>query len=228
METGTTLVSNDLEDLVSQRTRSLAGTTNAPTDAVFEELYNAFHDVSRGLANDVVDTVLQTPGIEHLVPAFWNQVGDGPLALKVNSESTVGSEWTPDFELALKLLKSGLTTSVAMHVDGIGQASLDTHLEGHALHYQRLRGTFDVIGRMLAEMAMTPLSNGKSLLDDTLVLVTSELGRTFPMSGSCDHWAYNSYLVAGGGVYPNRMCGGYDVDTGIPLRLGFLACRSRY
>ena len=74
---------------------------------------------------------------------------------------------------------------------------------------------------MLAEMAMTPLSNGKSLLDDTLVLVTSELGRSFPMSGSCDHWAYNSYLVAGGGVHPNRMCGGYDVDTGNSTALGF-------
>lgn len=221
VSSGSMLPSNDIEELISKRTRNLAGSTNEETDLLFKGIYDSFQDVSLSLAGDIVSVIDQTAGIEHLPAPFWNDVAGSPLGLAVNSETTKGAEWTADFDLALRLLKSNLATSVTVQLNAHGARSFDTHIEGHGLHYQVLRGAFDVIGRMLGEMAMTPAGLGKSLLDDTLVVVGSELGRTFPKSGTCDHWPSNSYLLAGGGVFPNRMCGGFDVGMDSPETLGY-------
>ncbi|MBL4637057.1 MAG: DUF1501 domain-containing protein [Kofleriaceae bacterium] len=60
-------------------------------------------------------------------------------------------------------------------------------------------------------MKATPAPNGNgTLLDDTLVMVFSEFSRTWPNSGTCDHWPITSTVFAGGGITGNRMIGGYD------------------
>ena len=61
-------------------------------------------------------------------------------------------------------------------------------------------------------MKATPVGNGKSLLDDTLVLVFSEFSRTWPGT-ACDHWPSTSVMIAGGGTHGNRQLGGFDLEA---------------
>ena len=70
----------------------------------------------------------------------------------------------------------------------------------------------DVVGRLLGEMKATPIGGGRNLLDDTLVVIFSQFGRTAAKSGTCDHYPANSTVFVGGGIEPNRMVGGFTLE----------------
>ena len=74
-------------------------------------------------------------------------------------------------------------TSITLPCFGAGQFFFDTHSGATAAwaHINNLRGTFEIIGRLLIEMMLTPSPSnaGKSLLDETLVHIVSDFGRTF-------------------------------------------------
>src|SRR5262249_22172322 len=73
------------------------------------------------------------------------------------------------------------------------------------------------------ELKSTPAPGlpGKSLLDDTLVIVVSEFGRTWAAKGGSgyslgdDHHPFTSIVYAGGNVAGNRQVGGYEVPSGL-------------
>ncbi len=206
-------------------TRALRGATNAATDAFYERIYATYRRVSKELARDIVSVIEATPGVEHSTRPHWvpqsnwtyfgTSIGPG-----INSDS--GRTWLGEFELALKLLKSDLTSAISLRAPGLNGFYFDTHSSGHAPHFVQLRATFDVVGRLLGEMKATPTAGGRTLLDDTLVVFFSEFGRTWPMGRTCDHWPGNSVCFAGGNVAPNRMVGNYDLTTGPPDRIGFM------
>ncbi|MBL8951782.1 MAG: DUF1501 domain-containing protein [Myxococcaceae bacterium] len=63
---------------------------------------------------------------------------------------------------------------------------------------------------------------GKSLLDETLVVLLSDFARTWPKSGpTSDHWPSNTVILAGGGLNANRMVGTYAVNTADANASGF-------
>lgn len=216
--TGETLGTNAIEDFVAGEYRRLHGTTNATTDAFYESLYNTHAEVSRQLALDIVSQLEATPGQEHLPVPFWAPVFNGNAGywnakLAPANGATQGGEWQMD--LLLKLLKSDICSAISFYMPGLGNHYFDSHDEGHANHFIHLRVVWEQIGRLLGEMKATPLGGGKSLLDDTLVLIISEFARTWPFSGACDHWPYTSVAFVGGGVSGNRMIGNYAVE-GMP------------
>ena len=222
------LQSNDMEEMVLKRTRGLAGTTNSTTDAFYERLYEGYKKVSSLLAQDLVTEISNAPGLvdeavlphPYWVPSNWSFFGSD-IGGGVQSDSQFGVNG--DMELAMKLLRSGLTTAVSVELRGVGQFYFDTHDSGHTIQFAYVRAVYDVIGRVLAQLKHVDMGGGKTLLDDTLVVVMSEFGRTWPMSGSCDHWPGNSVLFAGGGIAPNRQIGRYAVpDPPQPGLLGFM------
>jgi len=221
---GVQLSLNDMERIAMERARGFAGRTNAATDGFLSKLYDGYKTVSRQLAQDVVSVLEATTGMEHLSTPYWIPSNWTPLGVDIGGgiTSDSGSPWATDFELVLKLLKSDLCSAVSMEARGSGAFYFDTHGDGHGEHFVMLRALFDVIGRMLAEMKATPISGGKTLLDDTLVLIFSEFGRTFPMSNTCDHWPANMVLFAGGNTAPNRQIGSYDTSTGPATSIGFM------
>ena len=105
-----------------------------------------------------------------------------------------------------------------LRATSIANASFDTHSQnGPQIHTNHLHIAFESIGRMLLEMDLTPAGNGKTLLDDTLVYIYSDFGRTFPRFGS-DHHPATCAVLVGGGVNGNQMLGGYDETlSGTPL-----------
>ncbi|PTL77349.1 hypothetical protein DAT35_45330 [Vitiosangium sp. GDMCC 1.1324] len=127
-------------------------------------------------------------------------------------------------DLALRLLKSDLCTSVHVSL----QVDFDTHNAfGHAFSCAHGRGLMDCVARFLGELKAAPAPGkpGKTLLDDTLVLVMSEFGRSWASRTSDnsyyqpdDHHPYTSVCFAGGNVAANRQVGSYTPrGLGVPV-----------
>lgn len=194
------------------------GRSNARVDGFLEQLHGSLKSVSRVLAADVVSTLERTKGIDaiattrapylqgYLMPSFSYTFG---LA---NFHMT-GLE--PRFDMALRLLKANLATSIHLSMG----LDFDTHNGlGHAFSCAHGRNMFDLAARFLGELKSTPLPGrpGKTLLDDTLVVMMSEFGRSWATKSADgynlpdDHHPFTSVMFAGGNVANNRMVGKYD------------------
>ena len=222
---------NPIEDRVGRRLRSYRGAVNPASEAVLQQLHDGLSGVSKVLARDVTTIVQATRGVEHTPKPFWAPATGGHFGVLAPSfrDDAAGGTWSADFDLALKMLKSNICSSVAVSAQAPQNQSWDNgHAEGHRSQFVQVRAVFEVIGRLLGEMKATPgQKTGKSLLDETLVVVLSDFARTWPNAApSSDHWAANSVIFAGGGIETNRMLGGYDIVDpkavgyeGTPLRI---------
>lgn len=226
--TGGMIGANAMDAHAMARIRAMRGRMNAGTDTFYERLYDTYRTVSKQMAQDVVTTLENTPAVDPSrdAPPPWITSNQGwgyfssDIGPGISSDS--GGSWAPDFDLTLKLLKSDLCTAISLNCWGMGHAYFDHHSAGHAVHFPLLRSAWDVVGRLLAEMKATPASNGNgSILDDTVVVLMSDFARTWPGSNTCDHWPTTSVAIAGGGVAPNRMIGGYDLSTAGPTAIGY-------
>lgn len=106
-----------------------------------------------------------------------------------------------NFALVVKLLKNQLVTSVNMSVGGF-----DTHANQERTLGPRLTN-FDVIfSTFLAQL------KAEGLLEDTLVVLYSDFGRTPRVNGNNgrDHWPVGGALLAGGGLLGGRAVGATD------------------
>jgi hypothetical protein len=222
--TGRKLPLNVVDDAVMRATRSLRTRSTAKTDALLQELHDTYAGVSRTLARDVVTVLEATKGVEFLPDAMpWSPNTARFGYIIGNADGGSLHDWDESFDLCLRLLKSDLVTSITLPCFGAEHFFFDTHAGVSAPHDQinNLRGTMEVIGRLLIEMMLTPSPSkpGKSLLDETLVHVMSDFGRTFPTGkAGTDHHPATTVILAGGNVRGNRMIGGYDESiTGSPL-----------
>lgn len=194
-----------LETIRARRGRSSAG-----TDALLQTLHDTYAGASRTISRDVATTLANVRGFERLpvmdpaYPMNWSAC--------IGSADSCGSfQSMGAYDFALKLLKSELVTSVSLRATSFNNNSFDTHsANGPQVHTNHLRIAFEGIARTLLEMSLTPtMTAGKSLLDETLVYVFSDFGRTFPKQGS-DHHPATCAILAGGTIIGNQMVGGYD------------------
>jgi hypothetical protein len=222
----TGFVLNPIEDRVLRRLRAQRGVFTASSQSVLEQLYDGLLGVSQVLAKDVTSIVSNTQGVQYTSMPFWAPAG-ATSHFAVNApfyRSDPGTTWDPQLQLALRMLKSNVCSSVAVGLQAPAAQSWDNgHSLGHAVQFVQVRAMFEVLGRLLGEMKATPgTTAGKSLLDETLVVVLSDFARTFPGGGahtSSDHWASHSVIFAGGGINTNRMLGSYDVQD--PKAIGY-------
>lgn len=198
--------------------RADRGRSSAGTDRLLEQLYDTYKGASRTIARDILSILEKTRGMERLAldPAYPNS---WTACLGKADACGPGASMGP-YDFALQLLKSDLCTSVTVRATSINNFSFDTHSAGgpqiHACH---LHMALEEIGRVVAEMSLTPAGPGRTLLDDTLVYIFSDFGRTFPKQGS-DHHPATCALLVGGGVAGNQMIGAYDEQSGSSSPMG--------
>ncbi|MCB1049039.1 MAG: DUF1501 domain-containing protein [Acidobacteria bacterium] len=117
--------------------------------------------------------------------------------------------------MAVKLLAKNRGT----HMVQIAHGSWDHHYSiystaGNDNLYNRCAELDPALASMLADLAQAPGVRGGSLLDETLVVVTGEFGRTpgdLTRNAGRDHYQYVwSSLVAGGGIRGNQVFGATD------------------
>lgn len=80
--------------------------------------------------------------------------------------------------------------------------------------YTQAKQLDDALGALLTDLSTMPGANpGKSLLDETLIVMLGEFGRTpgkLNNQGGRDHYLRTSYIFAGGGVKGGRIIGKTD------------------
>lgn len=197
--------------------RLQAGASNLATDAWLERLHNGLQGVGSLLARDVVTTLNNTLGVEHLPEqcTYGGQAVTGYERFGYRFGLANGGaygHYNSHFDMALRLMKSDLSSAIHLHMP---LHYFDSHsATGHTTNSLWFKGEMDAIGRLLGEMKQTPAPNypGRTLLEDTLVLVFSEFSRTWPFQGD-DHWPITSMFFAGGGVASNRSIGGFDTEN---------------
>lgn len=138
------------------------------------------------------------------------------------TQTTFGSfEYTVDLtvqaRLAVDLLESGLSHCAQIELSG-----WDTHTNNLG-QLPQWEFFFAGLRSLIDELASRDgLESGDSMLDDTVVLVASEMARTPKLNdtGGKDHWPVTSAMVIGGGLPGGRVLGGTDDDQlGIAVNL---------
>lgn len=221
---GGTVPTTAIDAFALKETRGLRASSTSGTDALLEQLYDSYRGASKLIARDILSTMMNTVGFEYLnkdsnYPATWT-------ACTGIADQCGGLESMGPYDLALRLLKSDLVTSVMMRASSIRNTSFDTHYaNGAADGSNFLRIAMEGLGRLLVEMMLTPSRQtpGKTLLDETMVYVCSDFGRTFPKEGS-DHHPATCALLVGGNVIGNQMVGSYNEamngsPMGVPVEL---------
>lgn len=91
--------------------------------------------------------------------------------------------------------------------------SWDTHSNNNGTQSASFQSTFDQLYRIVEFLAGQPGTSGTgALLDQTTVVVMSEMGRTPKLNSSNgkDHWPYTSVLLVGGGIRGGQVVGATD------------------
>ena len=120
--------------------------------------------------------------------------------------------------LAADVIQNGVAHTV-MTDTGVGW---DTHTFNaiQNTYHDELFSALKSFGDLLATRPGKEVGN--TLLDETVVVVLSEMTRTPLLNADAgkDHWPYSSALIFGGGVAPNKLVGGTDGDVlGLPVNL---------
>lgn len=128
-------------------------------------------------------------------------------------------EFPDQVRLAADVIAGGISRCVLVKHNGFNQMTWDDHggIEGQALHHQDL---FEGLSVLTEDLASRPGLVGDTLLDDTTVVVMSEMSRHPQLNGTRgkDHWTWTSAMLLGAGVAGGQMVGGYDDDVfGLPI-----------
>ncbi len=124
-------------------------------------------------------------------------------------------------EPALSCLSAGYSRCAIAEHNGLWDGGWDTHMniQDQSEHYEDL---FENLVQLMEALETTPGPAGGSLLDETVVVVCSEMGRspTVNNQGGKDHWTFTSAMLVGAGVRGGQVIGAYDDDLmGRPISL---------
>lgn len=211
------------DEMLLKAIRSRKGRSTSGTDAQYQQLYDTMLGVSKTVARDVLSLLDKTKGFEYLDANPLYAGGTMATACIGYADMCGPVRTTSSYDFALRLLKSNLVTSLTLRASSIGNSAFDVHASGGATaQTSHLRIALEAIGQMLNEMQLTPASSGSgTLLDETLVYIYSDFGRTFARTGQdgTDHHPATCGILVGGNVRGNQMLGGYD-ETAVGSPLG--------
>ena len=115
-----------------------------------------------------------------------------------------GKDFASQSQIAVAALRAGVSRTVNLTTEG----GFDTH-QNNFEQAELYESTFAGLNALMDLLAVTPSPEGGMLIEDTVVMLMSEMGRT-PMLNDQqgkDHWPFTSCLVAGCGVRGNHISG---------------------
>jgi len=128
-----------------------------------------------------------------------------------------------------------LMSSLGTRYIQINLGGWDNHqniYQANAGIYPSARALDAGLAALIDDLANTPGSNGRSLLDETLIVAKGEFGRTVggvtAGQNGRDHYFIHSALVAGGGVIGGRVLGKTSADGAFIDTPGWSASREVY
>ena len=213
----------DLERFTLTQMRKLHGHSSSGTDALAQQIYEGYAQTSTTLARDVVKILNATKGAELPKPDYCASYAPFGVTFGL---ANGGVDLAGAADMTLRLLKSDLCSVVYAFLDEVYYDSHSGQI-GQASGTARVRAELDIVSRILNEMKHTPAPGmpGKTLYDDTLVVILSEFSRTWARGKDQgapegwqypdDHFNYTSVILTGGNTAPNRQIGGFDLDPAV-------------
>lgn len=174
------------------------GATTVPTRAaghVDDALVRLLERARGPAAADLLDSVTRARQLEDAI----DQLGFGAVRTPADRA-----------RVAVRALASGLARTVTLGSPyGL---YWDSHANNESVQSYAYEELFGALQVLVSELASTPSPQGGRLLDDTVVVCLSEMGRTPRFNGGAgrDHWPFTSALVLGGGVPGGLTLSGYD------------------
>ena len=132
---------------------------------------------------------------------------------------TGGSDFESQAAVAVDALSRGVARCVSLDSTG-SLLAWDTHAENDPIQSYLFEDLFHGLGLLLGMLAGAPGETTPTLLEETVVVVFSEMGRTPQLNTADgkDHWPYTSVLLVGAGLAGGRVIGGLDSNYyGLPL-----------
>lgn len=128
--------------------------------------------------------------------------------LRYTMDFTGGTTLAEQAEVAVDALTAGMSRCVSLSAEG----AWDTHATNDPIQSALFESTFAGLNQLMALLGGAPGAAGDTLLDETVVVVLSEMGRTPQLNGfgGKDHWPYTSAMIVGPGVTGGRVVGGFD------------------
>jgi hypothetical protein len=119
------------------------------------------------------------------------------------------SDLTSQGNLVARLLRLGICRTVMLNHGGRGW---DTHTDNDDIQSQSWESLFSGLLDMTDRLAALPGRTTASLLDETVIVVLSEMGRTPQLNDQRgkDHWPYTSAMIVGSGITGSRVVGATD------------------
>ena len=114
-----------------------------------------------------------------------------------------------DFDQATDLLSAGLVRCVSMNHNV--SPTYDTHSANYYYQGNHLTALFDGLHELMAHLASKPGTVAPTLMEETTVVVHSEMGKTPQINGSSgkDHWPFTTTMLLGSGFTGNRVVGSF-------------------
>lgn len=138
-------------------------------------------------------------------------------SLELGDASTL----TERASLVIDCLEQGISRVGVLAYDGMGDTGWDTH-SGNGFQSYHFEELFSGLSTILEELDARVGEAGGSLLDETTVVVMSEMGR-LPLanaSGGKEHWTWTSAMLLGSGVAGGQTVGGWSESIeGVPTDL---------
>lgn len=110
----------------------------------------------------------------------------------------------------LSCFERGLSRTALIEHKGLFDLGWDTHshIDDQAANFEDL---FSSLNLLMADLESRSAPDGGSLLDQTTIVVLSEMGRTPLLNrlGGKDHWTWTSALLIGAGVRGGTTVGGF-------------------
>lgn len=121
-----------------------------------------------------------------------------------------GADLLDQAPVAVDALALGVSRCVTLNAGGA--FSWDTHANNDAEQSVLWETMFYGLGQLMTLLQGAPGASGGSLLDETVVVVMSEMGRTPQLNGfnGKDHWPFGSALIVGPNVTGSRVVGDFD------------------
>lgn len=158
-------------------------------------------------------------GSKSLAKAFGESTDLSNRLQTMNVPSAEGSEALKTMGLVGEAFKAGITRSAVLVLST--NPGLDTHAADRAKQQPKMYAEIvSNISEILTYLKQTPYKGGKSLLDVTTVMVSSEFGRTMRQkdraiddTGTDHNPLHNSMLLAGKGIRGGLVIGQTDKQT---------------
>ncbi|MCG8673426.1 MAG: DUF1501 domain-containing protein, partial [Pseudomonadales bacterium] len=182
-------------------------------ESVFQKRFNALYDMDPLKRKSDV-------GDPDAVSYLWSQAGRLMGDSRVIEAFTLSNETLSRYgnaSISRQLAQSYqvLRQDLGARFINVGYESWDDHGNIYLGHRNKMRPLDSALAALLDDLSLTPgVEEGRSLLDETLIIVAGEFGRTpGPLNGDKgrDHYgAAFAGLVAGGGIQGGRLIGATD------------------